>query len=161
MPGRIPVRQPVFHDQPHRHTHRSERIVTVRKRQIAQVRLEIRVALPAAVLAICDPQNPRPAADQVAQIVQTAHHRPQPRRTVAALRAGAVFVVPAAFEDLRLRQILGPCDPLRLVRSVSTGFWHVDTLQRRPLVGYIDMFSPPPLANYCNGAIVSFNIVIV
>jgi len=88
----------------------------------------------------------RSAHDGVAKLMQDSGESTDSIRASATFRTRPAFIVPAAFVDLGLGQILNTSDPFGHVSDVGARLRHADVLQQGLFAGFIDIFGLSPLA---------------
>ena len=104
------------------------RVVTLGKRQIIHVGIEVSVAMATTMLRINNVQITWPTRYGIAQIMQRSLGGTQPRRTAPTRGTPAMFVIATTFDDSRLGQILHPRDPFGDISHIRSGQNHDDLL---------------------------------
>jgi hypothetical protein len=128
MPTGGLVGQAVFDHQAHRQSHNAVGIVALGQGHVRHVRVEVHVAFGAMMDGVRKMDFVRAARDQVPQVVQHPLRSAVPIGTVSALRARLPSKIPAAFDDLRLGQVLHAGDALGGIGQVFSWSRHGMTL---------------------------------
>ena len=99
--------------------------------QIVHIRVEVMIALRAAVLRVRENNIAGSARKGVSQIVQSPGNGSKPVGTALAQRAGPPFIVAATSDKFGLRQILNTGYSLGFICYIFAWSKHFDNLQHR------------------------------
>jgi hypothetical protein len=141
MPGSCSVRETVLDDQAHGCRDHTVGVAAPREGEVRQVGVEVLLAARAKMLREPDVEIHRSFRSGVAHVVEDSIHPSVSVRAVVAVRAEPVFVVTAAFDDLRVGKVRNARDPLCSIRSVLPGCGHLSSLQAK------NFFSPEEIGS--------------